>query len=218
MNRFDFFKEAYLEEINRREQINARISIPTGILTVIIGGEIYLFQNLPSISSMKSVIFYGLLFIFTITLVICFIYASKCYCKLGFHKPGGYQYSYIPDATSLNDYIKVLEQVYDDNITYYEAIGQEKEKFVNTTFEKYIIQNFIEGSTINRKSNYERTAALNVLAMWLIISLLLGALTFSLFFICKGDSSQPIDVRVVGSENVETTTSSILFIKNEYNK
>lgn len=41
----DLFKEMYYKELSHRNTINSRISIPLGLLPLLIGGGLYVYNN-----------------------------------------------------------------------------------------------------------------------------------------------------------------------------
>lgn len=174
MKDIEILKEEYYHQIQQKQQINTNASIPIGILGLIIGGYVYLINNLNDIPYEKLFIMFTVLCIFSgCVLFNCYFLIRVLWRN---------QYSYLETAQKRFGYKKVLEKHYDDNETWYKKHKYPfKEHFVEEKFEKYLCEKYVECIDQNFETNKKRICYLRKASTCLVVTLIVGCINLLIY-------------------------------------
>lgn len=174
MNKYDFYKENYYYQIEEKEKISTKTTIPIGVLSVLINAAIFLIG--------KYKLFIGntvLLVIFIVSMAIMWgalVYATvKLLTALK-----KYNYKSIAKLSEISSYYSTLEKTYDDNSEYYSEQGILRDDFVENNFEKYLEQRYIEATDINLINNENKKINLHKVLRGLVLAIVCIVITFGL--------------------------------------
>lgn len=146
MNDLEFLKELYHKELERKDKINAKISFPISLTTLILGGIFYCILNSGEIEQCYRIYFFISLTISTASLIFATYFISRCII--------GLKFGYLPIPSRIFEYKKNLYAYYkqdrDKNEENYDLI-------VNNEFDQYLQETFIQltdnNIVINDKKN-----------------------------------------------------------------
>jgi len=171
------YKEMYIYSFEQRESLNGRVSIPAGIVPLLIAGLIYLLDNLEDITGFWWVIAvislcgYSLFLVSTLILIFKTLY--------------GYQYGYLPLPNEIETYRLQC-------IRYYE-----NEDEVNEKLDEFFIQEYLKWSNLNIKSNRTKLRYLRFASYSFIFTLIFGAICILPFTIGKSNSADIQKVKII---------------------
>ncbi|MEI8225891.1 MAG: hypothetical protein WCG82_08180 [Bacteroidota bacterium] len=164
--RFEFFKEQYYFELNRKNELTNSLAIPIGFLTVLFTGYSYLFFNLKFLNMCYLAI------IFTILIFISIVFAIRAIYHLYFTLKG-LNYGYVPEPINLFKY----EQ---DYIKYADNHGITADKIDEIFFEN-LKKSLVTTTNKNRENNNFRANRIlkaNINTIYAIFFLFLSAIPF----------------------------------------
>ena len=101
-------KERYLWEHDRKNELNNIISIPLGLMSILIGCLAYFFNNQPKNSDTLLFILYH---IFITISIVCLIFCLYCF----YFQQTGYTYCYISSPDKLLEYEQNYIKNFNDN-------------------------------------------------------------------------------------------------------
>jgi hypothetical protein len=209
MNRYEFYKDLYFKEIERRSQLNNDISIPVGLATVLATAIFYYFTTY----SFKQFFIFEIVFTFTllsgtVTLCISVYFIIQSYTFFGRNMP--YDYIAFP---------KEIEKYYVDYINYETAIGIAPEQIkinADTAFENYLLEAYIRTTSKNTCTNDKRSFNLYMSKKYIIISfisLFIAFIPFAKYLIEKPDKPQKVEVTSINNVIFTKDSNSINFLK-----
>ena len=215
-NRFDFYKEFYFKELDRRDEINNSLSLPIGIITALFAGIFYLFTNF-DYSSETSLILINIcsckltyqillisLFVLsiltgTIFLCIAIYHLIKSYSDF----PNGYQYEVLPDTNQIDLYEKQLKDYYTKELGT-DIISKEEVK-------SYVLSEMIRNTGVNQVNNKRKWKFKYHCEYYLITSVCIIGISLLLFIVnytLKTEKKDPIEVKLVSSESFKIDLNS----------
>jgi hypothetical protein len=184
----------YFLELDNREKINARISVPISIITLLAGGYIYLLFNLKDIEGVTWIaLFFSFFSLYSISLITSIIYTGKAYYN--------YEYMYLPSLANLNEESLQLESYIDHCIVAGDEDIQNREQRIIEEVQSNLYEHFMNATDINtklnrKKLNYLRKAGLSILA-----SLIFG--TACMIPVIFGKAEEVQKVKIVESINTK---------------
>lgn len=167
MNRFNFYYNLYQIELQRKNELNNALTLPVGLVSVIV---IALYQLLANFKYEVNNFFVNALFISVISIATLFLiitigYLISSYVKL----KGNYDYYFIPYADELEEYYRELNKYY--------------RKEINDKYETFIIKKLVICITHNMKLNELKTYYLWKAKLFLIYTLCITFVTLIPFLI-----------------------------------
>lgn len=169
MNRFDFFQKHYFFELERRHKITSSLSIPVGVLVVLIGAITYLLNNYQFEQDLYSFAIAFFLLCSIISAIFTIIYLFRSYWS--------YVYQYLSSPTEYKQY-------YDELVTYYQENDTEDyERLAKRDFEEALSENYASATDLNWRNNNRKSATLhkaNTSLVWLVI---FTFISFVIFYI-----------------------------------
>lgn len=142
MNDFDYFefcKEQYANEVNRKNEISNSFSISIGLISVLVVALYYLITAFDYTISNTLSITHVLLF----TIVLCFLTLSIIQLiKFFSNYPKGYTYAYLENSDELEHYREQLLAYYKNN-----------EVAVNKELKDHLLDYLVKANTVNQINN-----------------------------------------------------------------
>lgn len=198
--RFEFYKEYYFRELDRRNQLNSSLSIPIGLITGLAGGVSYLLTNFDYAIrfwlSIPFVVVTGGGIIFLLLSIYNLIIAYTNF-------PRPYNYMLIAD-------VDVIEKYHQDLKAYYIA-NPGVEDTSEKEFENYIVSEMVVNTGNNQKNNKKKTKFSYNCEKYLIRALMLISLSlpfFSINYALKPGKKPPYSIKIVSKGVVEVIPDS----------
>ncbi len=195
---FDFYKELYEKEIDYKEKISNRISVPIGIISLLSGLDSYLLLNTAfSTNDSYCIALLVLIVLFNVSLGVSVYYTVKSY--------HGYKYLYISYPKEIEEYSKPLRNYYSEN---YDAFFSNtdlsiEELTYNHVKKELLYEMYLTMSDHNMKLNKKKTKYLFRTGMSIAIAIILG-IAASTVFILQYKIVQEADKQEITNENVIT--------------
>lgn len=177
VNSIEFYKEMHEKELRRKTEIDTSINFPTTLLTILIGGFLFLFKKDNfnySISDNEHLIFViiFLTLLFTISTITATVFLIRMYLNK-FKK-----YKYLPLSSDLKNWEDQLIEHYK---VHFENIESKKPfkkalKYSRDEFNDKLLNYYITFSTSNQLMNDERLEDNYKSRKYLIFSLILLAI------------------------------------------
>lgn len=166
MNHFEFYKELYFKENERRQEVLNSLNIPIAIITALSSAS-YLFITSFDyrIEVFLSAIFIGMISITSICLLFAIYFLIRAFSD--FTK--GYEYSGIPYTNELYDWNKKLER-------HFEEYENDKE-LANEHYTVFITENLVKHTEHNMYVNDKKHGYIYRSKKFLIIALILTLIT-----------------------------------------
>lgn len=179
----------YYYEIEQKERLNGRVTIPIAILSLLVGLVIYYFKSLKDIEvngwGIAFFILYGLFFL---SILIC--------GYLIFKATYNYEYHYLPDPVTLqNDTDKIIDYFESNYDKYYQDAG-EKSKLISKDIDEMMFNYYKDFTTQNIQMNKKKVTYSRYLGYATVIALLLALLTVFPFQVSfKDDKINKVEVQ-----------------------
>lgn len=195
-------KERYLWEHERKNEINNSISIPMGVMSVLVGCLAYFFNNKPQNSSTVFFILYCILIVLSIL--------SLVFCLFCFYRhQTGYVYFYISSPDKLYEYEKEYIKNFDDNQV---AVDY---SVINDKVCSFLYEQYVNAATKNKENNERKIKYYR----YLIISVMVCIGFLSGAFYCRNNLNDqellPMKIETVLPVKVELEQK--LNMNNIYN-
>lgn len=146
MDRFDFYKELYFREHDRRNEINDSLSQPIGIATGVVAALFYFLTTFDYKINITLAIIFLLLALLTFTFIsISIFHLIKSYVNLHI----GFDYTYLADTSDLEKFYSALKK-------YYKSVPGTPDR-TDEEFEQYIRDEMIKNTDANQKTNKKKS-------------------------------------------------------------
>lgn len=176
-----FYKDSYVNEINWKDSLNARLSFPLAIFTLLIGAMSYFLNNIFLLKfnlDFMTVIFW---FFFTFLSVSI---ASSLYHS--YKSLFGYEYAYIADLkeidSSIQEFIKYNAKLTDSS----------QQINIDDEFTDFLLKQYTESASMNRKNNKLKTIHFVKMLRGLFVSVVLLFITAIPFFFLQSNVAAKI--------------------------
>lgn len=188
MDRFEFYKELYHVELERKEQINTRLQWIVSIWILLIGGILFCLNNYYKVPD-----YFNELFILIIS--SCFFtlaYATFFIAKYLYGKT----FEYAPSTKEFEYEYEQLRIYYEPYPSYHHLIDEQ--------FTKNSIKIYMDCATQIRKVNNGNLKSLLISSRWLLISALFLFLGFSMMISDFLKKEEPVDkIELINGNKVE---------------
>jgi hypothetical protein len=193
MNRFDFCKELYFKESDKKNEINNSLSLPIGVITGFVVAFFYLLTTFDFECNLFQTLFFSLLGVASIIYLAASIYhLIKAYSN--FHN--GYDYLYLADSLELENFYKELKKYFKDNPTLTDTSEED--------FENFIVDEMIKDTDTNQKNNKKKNWHRYVCEKHLITAFILLSITlipFGFNYAYKKDKQATVSVDLQSRNN-----------------
>lgn len=188
---FELYEKLYFHEIEVREKLGGRLQTPMAIIVSLVGVLTYLIQNFDKDNGTAAMLWFSSLFVISIvTLAIAVYFFVRSWY--------GNTYAFLPSAEATEEYRKLLQSTYEQ----YKDGDSLAEKYLHD----YLCTKYIACATQNTQCNDLRSIHLHKTNGTLIVSTVLVAVTFSVFFMGDLDrtkTSKPTEVVIVKPVDVK---------------
>lgn len=173
----EFYKEIHQNELNRKNDIDSSVSFPTTLLTLLIGGGLYLFkkENFDLQKEDNQYILYGIIFL-TCLFILAIIMAIGLLMRMYLNKFR--KYKYLPLSSDLKKRENELYEHYKNHFSLTEQSNPKKKAltYSKSEFKKDLLNYYIDFSTNNQLVNDERLKDYYKSRKYLMFSIILIAL------------------------------------------
>lgn len=183
--RFAFYEKVFYQELDRKEKLYARLSMPLAMLVAIVTFLSYLLNKAPTTEDGIASVFFWI------------FYLSTCVMLL-------IGALYFRAAWSLRDSDRGLPTLMELE-THRRSFRDDYEKYWDTPeeadahFKSLVLNYFIEGATVNTENNDKRGIYLRSLANYVTAALFVSVLSFLPFYIHQQEQA---------SNDSKTTTAT----------
>jgi uncharacterized membrane protein len=161
----DFYEKLYFHEIDAREKLYARVTVPLAVLVSIVGALVFMLQNL------RRDVDGGIIFYCFFAIATVFIFIAAYYLKSA---TSGDKYEFIAGADSWDAYRKSCESTYDG--------FDDAENLIHDAVRESICVEQIRCASVNAAVNDKRSNCLFLTIKYLIISAIFVLLAFIAFY------------------------------------
>lgn len=192
---FDLYEKLYFHEIEVREKLGGRLQTPMAIIVSLIGVLTFLLQNFDKdrTGTSTALLFYCLFLLSGSMLVAAVYFFVRSWY--------GNTYAFLPSADATEEYRQLLQKTYEQY--------NNGDILAETHLNDYLCKKYIECATQNTRCNDSRSLNLHKTNGTLIVSALLVAVTFLVFFmgdLDKAKVSKPMEVIIVKPVDVKGVT------------
>ena len=174
MDNFEFYKELYFKENERRMEVQNSMNIPIAVITATASVEFYLITTMNYKNGViNNWIFYFLIGFSNIGLLISIFNLIRAFGE--FFK--GYEYSSIPYVQQLYDWSLNLDKYFKDQ----GKTTQDAEQH----FKKYMVENLIKHTDHNMYVNDQKFTCIFLSKKFLIFSMICTLLSIGPYFYSK---------------------------------
>jgi hypothetical protein len=208
----ELFKEMYYHELAQKENINNRISIPLGILTLLIGVASYYINSIYNLTiNTWFYIFISVLVVYSILIIICIYLLYKAYY--------GYEYTYISTAKVIDEhteyYINYYDQYYDNYFS--RTTNCTKNELIENAVNKKLYELYKDSIDTNAKLNEDKLVYLRKIGGIIIITVIVGAICVIPLNLCLNKNPTTY-VEIVNSESYKSAKEVIKVSDDKGNK
>lgn len=176
-----FYKDSYIDEINRKDSLNERLSFPLAIFTLLIGAMSYFFNSIFSLKfnfDFMTITFWYFSVLLSIFIIISLYHLYKSLF--------GYEYAYIADLKEIDSSIQKF-------IEYNAKIVDSSQQIkIDDEFTDFLLKQYTESTSINRKNNKLKTVHFIKMLRSLFASVILLFITAISFFFLQSNVSEKI--------------------------
>lgn len=174
--RFALYEKVFFQELDRKEKLYARLSMPLAMLVAIVTFLSYMLNKAPTTEDGTSSVFFWIFYLSTCVMLFL----------------GGW---YFRAAWTLRDSDRGLPTLIDLE-THRRSFSDDFEKYWDTPeeaekhFKSLVLNYYIEGATVNTENNDKRGACLRSLANYVTAALFLSVLSFLPFYVHQQEQTQ----------------------------
>lgn len=167
------FETRYYHEIDQKEKINSRVSIPLGVVTFLIASLGYFLKDINKLPDATWVGYYKVCLVG----YIIFILLSVVLLSLAYY---GYEYWYLASPMALFQDLEKIKKYYDENYEEYFSGNTDlsKEELINIDFKNHIQEQYLKATEQNIKLNSKKLILLRWTGWSIIISVVIGAIIY----------------------------------------
>ncbi|MCQ6280053.1 hypothetical protein [Bacillus sp. EB600] len=177
----------YFLELDNKEKINSRISVPLSIVTLLAGGFVFLLSNLNDIKGeVWKPLFFSFFSLFTVAFLISIFYMGKAYYN--------YRYQYLPSLADLDDQAQQLELYVDNLIAKGEVQAENKEEILELEIQRSLCEQYKQITDVNTNLNLKKLEYLRKVGIWVLASLVFGTACMIPVLFGKSDEVQKVKI------------------------
>ena len=155
---FDFLKDRYDDELKRKEQITAALTLPVSVLVVLAGGWVSMMRSFSYMDGFLTCWFLIFLCLAAVAFWACVVYVGRAYIE---------PYIYLPHLGDLHKARETSLELY--NQVFLRQLNEEEfqsgsyddssqhEEYADNVFERSLEMRIIEATDANTKTNDRRS-------------------------------------------------------------
>jgi hypothetical protein len=190
--RLEMYKGMYYYELDIKEKINSRISLPLGIIILLLGGGFCFIKDMFDFTQCTMRNIYIILLISYIIFVIGSIISL-------INSYYGYEYHYLPETSVIEKYIEDVKEYYNKNYEEYFSENSciSKECLIENEVSEFLIKNYISTAEHDQKMNFNKLTWQRHAITFIIIAILTGAINLPIYFNLKSQVNiKPVKVEI----------------------
>lgn len=166
----ELIKEMSYFELEQKEKINNRITIPLAIITILIGLAVFYFKGLEHIeTNVWGYTFFAIYGIYVMLIVASIVLLFRAYYD--------YKYSYLPSPQEVEKDMVEIEKYYDDNYQQYFQSKGTKEELLEKDIERIIHSYYLKATKKNIPMNERKFKLLRYAGKTLFYAVFFAALS-----------------------------------------
>ncbi|MCI4058986.1 hypothetical protein MMK25_24305 [Bacillus cereus] len=181
--KIDLFKDMYYYELEQKEKINNRITIPIAIITLLVGLAVYYFKGLPNIETN----FWGCIFFVIYGIYILLIFVSIWFIFKAYYN---YKYSYLPTPEVIEGDINKIITYYDENYEEFFKETGSKQELIERDIDETVSSYYIKATSSNIPHNESKLKLLRYAGNTLIIAVFFAAVSIVPYQIAFKDTKE----------------------------
>ncbi len=190
-------KELYYHEIEQKDKINARLSIPIGVLTLMGSGAVFFISNLKNLNEgCARKIFLGLLILYIAGIFVAVYHAIRAFV--------GHRYKYLPKPTEISTQFQVYLDYYDENYKdFFSDTGSTKDELIQSDVKKEFCDLYKDATDNNIDKNYDKISHIRKMSNIMIFVMVVGALSLAPYYYAvnnKNEELKEIQIYINGEE------------------
>ncbi|WP_312473500.1 hypothetical protein [Neobacillus sp.] len=181
----------YYYELEQKERLNGRVTIPIAILSLLVGLVIYYFNSLKDIEingwGIAFFVLYGLFFL------------SILFCGyLIFKATYNYEYHYLPDPVTLQNDTDQIIDYYESNYDIYFQNAGDKSELISKDINEMLFNYYKDFTTQNTKMNNMKVTYSRYLGYATVVALLFALFTVFPFQVSfKDDKINKVEIQKI---------------------
>lgn len=183
--RFEYFKDLFYKELERKEHINTRHNWTVGVFIILIGANIYCLNLIFELKNVEwaMILLYGCTTAATIL--------GGVFLAIPMRMKKGKD---LPLALDQKNYYATLESHYPDS--------DDKYKIVDATFSNYLVDLYVEGTDDNKKTTDSKSKMTALGSTSMLVSLVFLLLTYVVVAPEKANQDDIIKVKVIEGRDI----------------
>lgn len=192
---FDVIKDLYIFELEAKDRINNKVTIPIGIVTLLIGALFFLSKNLSDIKmNSLGILFFIFFAASTVSIIVIIIFIVLSYYN--------YKYRTLPYEKKLDLESKEVAQYYELNYEeYFSKNGISKEDLIKESIKKRLYNHYLKATESNRNLNNKKNKYLRYSGYTIVIALIL--LSGSFIFHQLSFNEKPTEIKLINNKEVK---------------
>ncbi|WP_130927217.1 hypothetical protein [Pseudomonas sp. Sample_14] len=167
--RFAFYEKVFYQELDRKEKLYARLSMPLAMLVAIVTFLSYMLNKAPTTEDGTASIFFWIFYLSTCLMLLIGALYFRAAWSLRDSDRG------LPTLMALETHRRSFR---DDYEKYWDTPEE-----ADAHFKSLVLNYFIEGATVNTENNDKRGSYLRSLANYVTAALFVSVLSFLPFYI-----------------------------------
>ncbi|MFJ6413878.1 hypothetical protein ACIQLG_13910 [Terribacillus saccharophilus] len=189
----NIIKELYLFELESKDRINNKVTVPIGIIVLLVGALVFFSKDLKNIEmNGTGIIFFIFYAAYIITILVTIIFVVLSYYN--------YKYRTLPTEKSLDAEITRVIDYYEANYVAHFSKYQ-KENLIQDNVDKRMYNHYLKATEKNRILNAKKNRYLRLSGYSIVISL--GILCGLFIFYQLSFNEDPIKIHISNIKEVK---------------
>lgn len=147
MNRFDFYQRHYFHEFERKDHLLDALSVPLGILSLLVGGFAYYLVGFQYGGTFDTILFVICLAVAAVLITVIVAFLVRSYWNFTYH--------FISDTQEVHEFD-------DANITYWKSRSPKSfQRKADGELQEMLVRKYSRAATLNAANNDRRSANLH---------------------------------------------------------
>ncbi|WP_234122363.1 hypothetical protein [Clostridium hydrogenum] len=178
IDKFTLFEKMYYQEIEQKEKINSRTSIPLSVIFLLVASLGFFFKDIKKFPNATWVGYYKIS-LAAYCILVCMDIVLVCVAYYG------YSYKYIQSPVILEKDYKIIDKYFNDNYEKYFKINtnKTKEELIISGFKDHLCDQYATCTENNTKLNEKKLIYLRYTGWLIMASIVLCAITYLIYIL-----------------------------------